>query len=113
MVSLNVEVKEVQPSKLEGVLIATAEGEGKVVTFDMIQDLYTLKVGDRVSIVVSEEKPSDIDSYEFCGHGYLAADESKGYTLLSLWGIIFKFTPPLGLKADTKYYLCIKKAASS
>lgn len=109
MISLSLEVKDVQPSKLEGVKIAKAEGQNETVTFDVIESIYTVSSGDKIEMVIDEDKPNDLDSFEFCGHGYLAADESKGFTLLSLWGILFKFAPPLGLKADTKYYLCMRR----
>ncbi|MGC9071425.1 MAG: DNA-directed RNA polymerase subunit G [Acidilobus sp.] len=109
MITLELEVKAVEPSKLEGVRIARAEGNGEKVIFDMIEDLYVLSEGQRFKLVVSEEKPADLDSYEFCGHGYLVTGEDKGYTLISLWGVLFKFEPPLGLKTNQKYYLCIKR----
>ncbi|MGC9210034.1 MAG: DNA-directed RNA polymerase subunit G [Acidilobus sp.] len=109
MIAFDLEVKSIEQSKLEGVKVATAEGGGERVTFDVIEDLYVLDQGQKVRLVVSEEKPSDIDSYDFCGHGYLVTDEGKGYTLLSLWGILFKFEPPIGLKMNQKYYLCLKR----
>lgn len=109
MIALQLEVKKVEPSKLEGVRIATAEGDGERVTFDMIEDLYTLNEGERFSLAISEEKPSDLNSYEFCGHGYLVVGEDKGFTLLSLWGVLFKFEPPIGLKPNQKYYLCMRR----
>lgn len=113
MISLDLEVRRVEPSKLEGVKIATAEGDGRKVTFDMIEGLYVLNEGERFTMVISEEKPSDLDSYEFCGHGYLVVGEDKGFTLLSLWGVLFKFEPPLGLRTNQKYYLCMRRAKAA
>ncbi len=110
MITLELEVQKVEPSKLEGVRVATAEGDGRKVTFDMVEGLYVLNEGERFTMVISEEKPSDLGSYEFCGHGFLVVGEDKGFTLLSLWGVLFKFEPPLGLKASQKYYLCIRRA---
>jgi DNA-directed RNA polymerase subunit G len=112
MISMSLDVKDLQPSKLEGVKIARAEGDGKTVVFDVIENLYTVNVGDRLELIIDEAKPSDLDSFDFCGHGYLVVDEGAGYSLLSLWGILYKFTPPLGLKPETKYYLCVRKARS-
>jgi DNA-directed RNA polymerase subunit G len=110
MVTLSLEVKDVQPSKLVGVKTARAEGNGVSAQFDLIEGLYALNAGDRIEVLVDENKPEDLESYEFCGHGYLVTDESKGFTLLSLWGILFKFEPPLGLKLDQKYYICIRRS---
>ena len=110
---LELTVKEVKPSKLEGMRLASAEGEGRTATFDMAEELYVLSPGDRVEVVIDEKKPDNVDEFEFCGHGYLVTDEGKGYTLLSLWGLLFKFAPPLGLKTDTKYYLCMRRLAGA
>ncbi len=110
MFKASMAVVDVKPSRLKGMLIASAEGSGYTAAFDLVEGLYTLAKGDAIEVLIDEQKPEDLDSYEFCGHGYLAAPEDKGFTLLSLWGILFKFSPPLGLRQGTKYYLCIRRS---
>ena len=101
-------VEKVEPGKLRGQKIAYARAGNRMITFDVIEGLLALSEGDKIKILVSDERPESLDPFDFCGHGYLAAfrDDSE---LLSLWGILFLFKPPLGLKDNVKYYLCIKR----
>lgn len=111
-VSLKVRVSSVKPGFIRGQSIATGEYQGGVVVFDAIESLYVVREGDTLELRISEEKPGDLEDLDFCGQGYLAADERIGETVLSLWGIIFRFKPPLGLQPERKYYLCFKKLKS-
>ncbi len=101
-------VEKVEPGKLKGQQIATAKSSSEKVVFDVIEGLLTLKTGDAIEITVTESKPDNLDPYDFCGHGYLvkSTDEKE---IFSMWGIVFVFEPPLGLKDNVKYYVCIKK----
>ena len=103
-----VKVESVDPGRLADQNIVVARGGSVSVEFDSIAGLFTVEEGENLSIVVSSEKPADLDEYDFCGHGYLVTPESDS-TILSLWGIIFKFKPPIGLALNTKYYLCMKR----
>ncbi len=109
MKRLFIKVENIEPGKVGGQRIAYGMSDDKMsMVFDVIGDLINVAPGDRLEVVVSEVKPN-IDEYEFCGHGYLVTPESKfNETILSLWGIIFKFKPPLGLEMDKKYYLCLR-----
>jgi DNA-directed RNA polymerase subunit G len=103
-------VEELKPGNIRGQYIAKINLKDHVLVHDVIEGTLELNVGEKVKIYVGEKVPDDLDSYDFCGHGYLVASEdSLGKTILSLWGIIFKFEPKIGLKEDRKYYLCIKK----
>ncbi len=103
-------VEKVRSGSLEGLKIASCRlKNGGVLEFDVVGDLLSASEGDELKVVLSEEKPGDLDAYEFCGHGYIVAPESKfNATIFSIWGIIFKFSPPVGLELDKKYYLCVK-----
>ncbi|MEM1927684.1 MAG: DNA-directed RNA polymerase subunit G [Acidilobaceae archaeon] len=102
-------VSSVKPGFIRGQLIATAEYPGGLMVFDAIESLFSVKEGELLEVRVSDEKPGNLDELDFCGHGYLAAEEEIGETVLSLWGIVFRFKPPLGLEMGRKYYLCLKK----
>ncbi|MEM1685140.1 MAG: DNA-directed RNA polymerase subunit G [Acidilobaceae archaeon] len=103
-------VENLKPGNIEGQKIAYCRiGEEGELVFDVLRDLISINPSDEIEVVISENKPENIDQYEFCGHGYLVTPESKfNKTILSLWGIIFKFKPPLKLQLDKKYYLCLK-----
>lgn len=107
---LLIKVERVEPGKIRGQRIAYATSDdNRSVVFDVIGDLVKVTPNDVLEVIVSEAKPENIDEYEFCGHGYLVTQESKfDETILSLWGIIFKFKPPIGLELDRKYYLCMR-----
>ncbi|MEB2836590.1 MAG: DNA-directed RNA polymerase subunit G [Desulfurococcales archaeon] len=108
------EVVEVNPGRLRGQRIAKLRSsDGGEVVFDVIEDLLSLDKGERVKIIITDEKPSEqaLKSYDFCGHGYLVESEDiTGKTVFSLWGILFLFNRKLGLKLNKKYYLCIQKS---
>jgi DNA-directed RNA polymerase subunit G len=101
-------VEKVEPGKLRSQKIATARSGDRTVVFDVIEGLLDVMEGEKLRIVVSTRAPANLDDYVFCGHGYLAARRDDR-ELLSLWGILFLFTPPIGLEDNVKYYLCIAK----
>lgn len=102
-------IEEVRQGNIEGQRIAVGKGEdGSSITFDVIRDLLKVEKGEKIEFIISD-KLGNIDDYEFCGHGYLLSPEEKhNATILSLWGIIFEFSPPLGLELEKKYYLCAR-----
>ena len=104
-------VERVEPGKLRGQKIAKAREDGRVITFDVIEELFSVKEGDVLEILVTDSRPESLDPYDFCAHGYLAAYRDNE-ELLSLWGILFLFEPPIGLQDNVKYYLCIKRRQS-
>ena len=106
--TLKLAVEQVEPGKLKGQWIATAQSSSEKVVFDVIEGLLSLKQGDVIEITVTDTRPGNLDPYDFCGHGYLvkATDEKE---IFSIWGILFIFEPPIGLKDNVKYYLCIRK----
>ncbi|MEM1640052.1 MAG: DNA-directed RNA polymerase subunit G [Acidilobaceae archaeon] len=108
-VNLKAKITSVRPGLIRGQSIATAEYEKGVAIFDVIESIYEVKEGDVLELSISEEKPKNLDEQNFCGHGYLVVDEKIGETVLSIWGIVFRFKPPLGLQLEQKYYLCFKK----
>lgn len=107
-----VRVEKVEPGRIGGQRIAYASSNnGLTMVFDVIGDLIRVSPGDVLEVMISEVKPENLDDYEFCGHGYLVTPESKfNETIFSIWGIIFKFKPPLGLELERKYYLCLRHA---
>ncbi|MDM7275963.1 MAG: DNA-directed RNA polymerase subunit G [Thermoprotei archaeon] len=109
-VEFKAKVEKVRSGNVEGQRIASCRLKGGgVLEFDVIGNLIHVSEGDELKVVISEEKPSNLDAYEFCGHGYIVAPESKfNATIFSMWGIIFRFSPPVGLELDKKYYLCMK-----
>ncbi len=103
-----VKIEEVREGRLKGQLIAEAVYEDGRIVFDIVSDLMTLKPGDQLTIEVRESQPESLEDYSFCGHGFLVDPESKtGKTILSIWGLIFMFDPPIGLAENKKYYVCI------
>ncbi|AFZ70138.1 hypothetical protein Calag_0362 [Caldisphaera lagunensis DSM 15908] len=110
MINIEAEVKEIIQSKLQGAKIVNASNGNTQIYFDLVQDMIKISEKDKIQIVIDENKPENLDIYDFCGHGYLVKPEEESrITILSLWGIIFQFEPPLGLKENTKYYLCLRK----
>ncbi|MCE4611509.1 MAG: DNA-directed RNA polymerase subunit G [Desulfurococcales archaeon] len=102
-------VEKVEPGKLRGQRIARARAGDRTITFDVIENLFSVEEGDTLEILVSDSRPENLDPYDFCAHGYLAASRDNA-ELLSLWGILFLFEPPIGLQDNVKYYLCIKRS---
>ncbi|MCX8195736.1 MAG: DNA-directed RNA polymerase subunit G [Acidilobaceae archaeon] len=111
-IALLATVEDVKPGNIQGQSIARADAEGRKVIFDVIKKTLEVKKGDLLEIHVMTKRPKNLEEFEFCGHGYLIAPEDAyKETILSLWGIIFKFSPPLGLEMEKKYYVCIKHAS--
>ncbi|MCS7106929.1 MAG: DNA-directed RNA polymerase subunit G [Acidilobaceae archaeon] len=111
---LLVTVEDLKPGNIQGQSIVRGVAEGRTVVFDVIKDTMEVKKGDRLEMHIMDKKPKDLEEFEFCGHGYLIAQEEKfNETIISLWGIIFKFHPPLGLEMEKKYYICIKHVSQT
>jgi DNA-directed RNA polymerase subunit G len=110
MVNIEAEIKSIIQSKLQNAKIVNASNEKQQVNFDLVGDIIKVSEGDKLEIIVDKKKPENIDVYDFCGHGYLVKPEKESkITILSLWGILFEFDPPIGLEENTKYYLCLRK----
>lgn len=101
-------IVSIEPGSIKGQMIATAESGEGLLRFDLISDLIRVGEGDTLEILLSDSKPGEVDGYDFCGRGYLVSSDS-GREIFSVWGIIFRFEPPLGLEPDREYFLCIKR----
>ena len=109
---LRVRVESIEEGTLKGQrIVHAASGEGHSVSFDLIGDLLEVKEGDSIEFNVTTEKPGGMEGFDLCLQGYLLGEEERhNATLFSAWGIIFRFSPPIGLKPDTKYYLCLRRS---
>lgn len=110
--SVEASVESVSKGRLRGQMIARARvrGGGEM-EFDLIEGVLSLGEGDSIRVEFLDSEPEDPEAYEFCGHGYLVAPEGEaGLTIFSIWGIIFKVKPPMGLEPERKYYLCLRRA---
>ena len=104
----NVKIVGFRPGEIKGQRIAEGEYPGGRLVFDVIQDLVTLSEGDEVEIAIFDSEPGSMDEYSFCGRGYVVPS-SGDKTIFSIWGILFRFEPGIGLERDKEYILCIKK----
>ena len=117
MKEIRINIKKIEEGKIKGQSIAYAEGEGYKIIFDIIKDIYSVEEGGDYVLEIREEAPGEeeLAKYVFCGHGYLVTDilselkEKYNYSIISIWGLIFKFEPKINeLKPNTKYYVCIR-----
>lgn len=103
-------VVSVRPGRLRGQRIVDVVLDGVNVSFDAVEGLVDFTEGEVVTLSLTTAIPEDLDDYDFCGHGYLVVPEDEaGKTIFSVWGILFVFSKPLGLRDNTKYYICIRK----
>jgi len=104
-------VEDVVPGKLRGQEIAKLRlSDNDYVTFDVISNIYKVNINEEIAIEIHDEKPDNIEEYDFCGHGFLVDDENRiGKTIISIWGIVFVFSKKIGLNINKKYYICLKK----
>lgn len=107
---MTVTVEAVEPGKLRGQRIVRAKSRRVRVEFDLIEDLVNVESGDKIVIEFHREKPRSMDKYIFCGQGYMASKPEDEFTIFSIWGLIFRFEPNIGLEPEVKYYLCIRRA---
>ncbi|MCE4604543.1 MAG: DNA-directed RNA polymerase subunit G [Aeropyrum sp.] len=111
-VKLKVKIEEIEPGRLQGQRIASGKArKGPKVKFDVIDGLLDVGEGDTLQIEVISSKPESLDDYEFCGHGYKVPASGENVEILSIWGILFAFEPPIGLEEGVKYYVCISRQA--
>ncbi|MCE4602733.1 MAG: DNA-directed RNA polymerase subunit G [Desulfurococcales archaeon] len=105
---LTARIRSIEPGAIKGQRIVEASYEGGSLKFDLIGDLLEVGEGDVIEIVITDSKPEDLDPYQFCGRGYLVPS-GGGKEIFSVWGILFRFEPGLGLEVDREYFLCIKR----
>ncbi len=102
-------VKSVEPGEIRGQKIVHASSKKYNVKFDLIEGLFQVVEGEKIVLEILSEKPDDPSKYVFCGHGYLASKPGDPYTVFSVWGILFRFEPPVDLEPGRKYYVCISR----
>ena len=103
-------IASVKPGEIRGQRIVEASGRRQALKFDLIEGLFNeeFREDEKIVVEIYEGKPpSKLDNYEFCGHGYVASDPQDSFTILSIWGILFRFEPKINLKINQKYYLCM------
>ncbi len=106
---MTITVSSVRPGGLRGQKVVEATARGYTVKFDHIGDLFEVAEGDKILIEIRESPPANLEGYIFCGHGYLASKPTDPFTILSIWGILFRFEPAINLEPDKKYYICLQK----
>jgi len=114
---MTVTITSVEPGNIKGQMIAEGKARGYKVKFDVITSLYSVKEGEKYVIELRSSPPRSLDSYVFCGHGYVVQDilqelrEPLNVTIFSVWGIVFRFEPRIEeLEPEKKYYICIRPA---
>jgi len=101
-------VKEVAEGKIKGQRIVRATGRKQKLEFDLVEGLFDIDQGSKIRVEFYDERPSNMEGkYIFCGHGYVASKPGDPFTIFSVWGILFKFEPPIDLEYNKKYYICI------
>ncbi len=113
---MTVTVTSVKQGEIKGQWVAEGKAKGYRVKFDILEELFSVKEGDKLVFEIRDSKPQNLENYVFCGHGYIVRDlkrehkEAPNYTVFSVWGVIFRFEPRLEeLEPGKKYYLCITR----
>ncbi len=109
-------IERVERGEIKGQKIAHGKGRGIKVKFDVLEDLFSINEGEKILLEIRDSPPSNLKDYLFCGHGYVVREPKKeafeeyNFTILSVWGILFRFEPKINeLETNKKYYICIKK----
>ena len=115
---MTITVTSVKPGNIKGQLIAEAKARGYSVKFDVMTSIYNVEEGRKYVLEIRTSPPKDLEQYIFCGHGYVVQDilqeleNPLNITVLSVWGIIFRFEPKIReLEPEQKYYVCLKPAS--
>ncbi|MEB3844934.1 MAG: DNA-directed RNA polymerase subunit G [Desulfurococcales archaeon] len=114
---MTITIDKIDKGLIKGQLVAEGKGKGVKVKFDIIENLYNIK-DNKIIIEIRETPPAKLDKYIFCGHGYEVVEpkadafKERNYTIISVWGILFRFEPKLSdIEPNKKYYICIKPAS--
>jgi len=90
-------IKQIEKSKLPRIVIITAEFNGLVARFDLHEELLNgLKVGDKVRLSLTREKPEFKEGVDIVLWGYVMSKkkainevkETINKLLVSLWGYL-------------------------
>jgi len=113
--SFECRVSKVEKSELPRTRIYKCKLSGSknaYIVFDMLEDVSYLGTGRRINVVITEEKPKDLDSFGFCGKAKFVNEKNDGSLIYSIGGFIVKIIEPgevLGKKTvPREFYLCIK-----
>ncbi|BBD71981.1 hypothetical protein HS1genome_0370 [Sulfodiicoccus acidiphilus] len=112
-------VVDKKPGQIPGAWIARVESQGTTVELDVLREFDLFREGSKVVVELSKSRP-DFSAEDFCAHGYLFSEKEnngKRVTLLSLYGLIVRFTTDDGLISSGKFsmmdhvYLCVRPSA--
>ncbi|MCE4615383.1 MAG: DNA-directed RNA polymerase subunit G [Desulfurococcales archaeon] len=82
------------------------------ITFDMLEDVIYLGTGRKINVLVTDEKPGDLESFPFCGKARFVDRSNDGSMIYSIGGFMVKIIEPnevLGKdRVPQEFYMCIK-----
>lgn len=114
---MTITITSVQPGNIKGQMIAEAKARGYKVKFDVMTQLFTVGEGEKYILEIRSSPPKNLEKYVFCGHGYVVRDilqelkEPPKFTIISIWGLLFRFEPRLkDLRSEERYYVCLRPA---
>ncbi|OYT46870.1 MAG: hypothetical protein B6U85_06805 [Desulfurococcales archaeon ex4484_42] len=84
-------ITNISRSVIPNVSIIEISGPNISMKMDLVKDLWRVKVGDKVEVLITREKPSFEKGKDFVAHGHIVTKrkESDVYKLLiSLWGFL-------------------------
>ena len=110
-------VKSIKKSLVPRVLIIDLEGSKSSVTMDLHKDVFNVKEGEVLNLVIGKELPEYKDGIDFCARGVVAGhkiDENGARVIISLWGFLVILTPKdqgvlENLIPTDQIYLCLRK----
>jgi len=88
-------VKSTRKSLVPKVLIVDLEGSKSSVTMDLHREVFTVKEGEILNLVIGKELPQYKDGVDFCARGIVAGikkDEIGEKVIISLWGFLVILT---------------------
>ncbi|MGC9010416.1 MAG: DNA-directed RNA polymerase subunit G [Sulfolobales archaeon] len=113
-------VKNIRKSLVPKILIVDLEGSKSSVTMDLHKEVFIVKEGETLNLVMGKELPQYKDGVDFCARGVVAGikkDERGERLIISLWGFLVILTPKdqsiiENLSPTDQIYFCLRRIST-
>jgi len=113
-------VKNIRKSLVPKVLIVDLEGSKSSVTMDLHKEIFTVKEGEALNLVMGKELPQYKDGVDFCARGVVAGikkDDRGERVIISLWGFLVVLIPKdqsiiENLSPTDQIYFCLRRIST-
>lgn len=112
-------VRNIKSSLIPKILIIDLEGARSSVSMDLHKEVFTVREGEELELVIGKELPEHREGVDFCARGMVAGlkkDDKGDRVVISLWGFLVILRPKENsvlerFSPTQEIYMCLRRVS--